>query len=340
MKRKFLCLLLLTGILPFAFFSEGCSFSSTCDELIRSVDKCTTKWVGTYGKKFNKTCRPGAAQCETSQLCIQPPGSAFAKCHLPGPIHQRQQVLIERTRRLCGPIFTARQVPYIQCIKSAQCDVKKFNACNAKLVSQLKKEKEKGSSGFLIGLLIFLVVSALVEGLLIFGGIKILDKNNPRNTIVRAFIVGIVSGLITFPMVFFSPLTGVLISSSLLFSLIIVTYQLEVFMPAAFTAFHIFWAWSVFTFMVAGGTLGGKAWLSQGALFRQALNREHTKMEEVYDEFERNRKKLEAAKRRAKAEAKRKADEAAKEKAAKEKAAKEAADNKKKKKRRRRRRRR
>ena len=300
MKRKFLCLLLLTGILPLAFLSGGCT-SSSCEKLHESINKCTIQWVGKYGRKAKKTCTLGEKkqQCNASELCIQPPGVAFPSCYEPGNVYKEQRIILNNVRQLCDPIFKSRQAAYIRCIEASECDVKKFNACAAKMTNQIKKEKEKGPGGALISFIIFLVITILVEGLLVFVGVKIVDRNNPKNTIPRGLVLGAVIAVVTFPLVYFSPLAGVLVSSSLLFRLIILFYQQEAFLPSIFTAIHIVFVWSVFTFLVAGEFMGGKAWLVQSAAFRRAMQTRHGKMAEARQEFEKEQRKLALERKRA-----------------------------------------
>lgn len=345
MTRKFLCLLLFTSLLPLSSLMQGCATPS-CSTYIERLTACADKVLTTYGEKQEGTCKLGAAnQCTAGQLCVQPQGEAFATCFNPGEAHKNFKELIATSQRFCDDVFAGRQNKYMRCVIDAGCDAKKINGCSTQLVSLTKQAKKAGESGgFLISFLAFIVVSMIAGGLILFILIKLLDGQNPKNTILRGLLVGGAVGLFTFPLVYISPLLGVLLSSSALFGVVMLVYQQGAFLSTVVTASHIIWVQLFFTIFVSSEMMHGEAWIAQAEHFRRGVTAHHERVATSVFEVERDRRRAAEARKRAaeeekkrkEEEAKKKAEEEAKKKAEEE--AKKAEENKPKRRRRRRRR--
>lgn len=304
MTRTYLLTLLL-ACLTVAFLPEAHA-AGTCGDLVKIMQSCRDKVIGTYGQKIivekkgegGKTerhelqCKKDGnvrKKCGTGHFCVQPPGTVIGVCYRGGAFYNRYKAIVGDIDNFCNPIFAARQggtSGYLTCIENAKCDVKKMNQC--RLV--LKKEKKSDMGGAIVGFLIFLLVSLLLEGLVLFGAMKLIDRHNPRNTILRGIMLGLFIGAVTFPLVYGFPLLGMLLSGSLLFGLIIILYQQGVFMPAVYTAFHILWVGFFFSFMVAGAQIGNDAWLAQPKSLRIKLLSHHASYATQIEEFDQEQK--------------------------------------------------
>ncbi|MCB9643053.1 MAG: hypothetical protein H6728_08265 [Myxococcales bacterium] len=345
MTRKFLCLLLFSSLLPLSSLMQGCATPS-CTTYVDQLTTCADKVLTVYGEKQEGTCKLGAAnQCTTGQLCVQAPGEAFAACFTPGEAYKSFKEMIATSQRFCDDVFAGRQNKYMRCVADAGCDAKKINDCSTKLVSLTKQAKKAGESGgFLVSFLAFIVFSMVAGGLILFFLIKILDGQNPKNTILRGLLVGAAVGVVTFPLVYISPLLGVLLSSSALFGVVMLVYQQGAFLSTVVTATHIIWVQVFFTMFVSSEMMHGEAWIAQAEHFRRSVSAHHERVAKSVEEIERDRKRAAEARKRAaeeekkrkEEEAKKKAEEEAKKKAEEE--AKKAESNKPKRKRRRRRR--
>lgn len=307
-KTCLLALLLVSSSLTFLSQANAAS----CDDYIQTLKTCSDKVVSLYGakmvkfvKKGKKTvqvnipCTPGKnvrKVCGSGNFCVAEPGSTFTNCYKGGSIHNRYRSFLAEVENLCEPIFASRQggtSGYVACVNNAKCDIKAINKCRA----LLKKEKKTGTGGNLVGFLVFLLACILLEGLLLFVAIKVIDRHNPKNTILRGILLSAVIGACTYPLVYSWPLLGMLLSGSLLFGLIIVLYQEDVFLPAVYAAFHILWVGAFFTFMVAGGHIGNEAWLAQPKTLRFKVLDHHAELEKDIDEFERDNKAQIAARK-------------------------------------------
>lgn len=278
---------------------------ASCSKFVGTFKACEPKVVAQFGQKIIREVKNESGKVERKEVpckagdnvkkvcgvgnhCVKPTGSSFSYCYRPGPIYNRYKAMMVEASNLCEPIFIGRQggsSGYLSCIERAQssCDITAINKCRA----LLKKEKPSDTGGSIIGFLFFLIASLLLEGLVLFGVLKLIDRHNPQNTIVKAMILGTIIGVATFPLVYISPLLGMLLSGSLLFGLIVVFYQQDVFLPAVYTAFHIVWVSYFFSFMVATSQLGNSSWLAQPKTLRLRMVDHHAKINEEVEEFKR-----------------------------------------------------
>jgi hypothetical protein len=300
-KRTYLLTLLFASAI---LAVSSVAHAASCSDFLQTLNKCESNVVGAYGFKIMKEVKENGKSiqkdipctkgkdvrkvCGVGHYCVSEPGSTFSYCFKPGNILHMYKDMKNQAGTLCEQIFATRQGGsngYLTCIQNANCDLKALNKCSA----LLKKEKVTGTGGNLVGFLIFLLLSILLEGLLLFGVIKIIDKHNPQNTIMRAILMSTIVGICTFPFVYSFPLLGMLLSGSLLFGLIIVFYQQGVFLPAVYTAFHIIWVGAFFSMMVAMGQLGNPSWLAQPKTLRFRMIDHHANIQKEVTEFERER---------------------------------------------------
>ncbi len=333
--NKKLLLSILLSTLGLMVLVQGCT-SPTCQDYMDSMTVCRDKIVSEYGSKVvieekdgskrTKTCKKetGRKDCGVAAYCVKGPSSAFASCYQPGSLYNRYQTLVDDLNLSCGPIFAVRQAgkkSYYQCVKSANCDLRKINACQ----SLLKKEKKSGSSAYIMGFLIFLGLTILLEGLVLFGFLKFTDRMNPKVTLTRALVLSLIVGVISFPAVYFNFLVGMGLSASLLFGLIIIFFYQGAGMPTLVTTIHLIWVSMFFNFMVANQSLGNTSWLYAPKKLRVQTMYHHEKLNTLMEEFDTAQKDAAAAQARLKKEK----EEAAKKKQqeAKEKKKKEEAKN-------------
>jgi len=350
MKNKFLYLLLFTSSLSL-LLSQGCA-SPSCSQYAEYLSSCTNKLLEKYGGKTKQACSfDGKKKCPSGQFCIKESGAMGGTCFAGENTYSEYKQLIAITNNSCNPIFATRYKKYVECSlgDGKSCNPKKLQACAQKhlqeplFYSGSQSVKNKASFGtFFIGFLIFLVLSIIIEGILVFVVMKFSDRSNPKNTIVRGIIFGALLAVITYPFVYMVPLPGMLISSSLLLGLLIVTYHQEVSFASFFTGLHVIWVWGFFSFFTANGTLHSESWLQSANDHRYASKAVHKKLHGKILETEKDRKRRAELKKREAKLRKERAEKEKKEKAEKARKAKEAkeAEEKKKKKKRRRRRRR
>ena len=181
---------------------------------------------------------------------------------------------------------------------------------------------------FLFGLPIFVGIAIVLEGVLVFVGLKVSDKSNPKNSIMSAILFGALIGLLTYPWVYGLPLPGLFVTSSLLFGLLIVIYHQDVSFSTAFTLLHMIWVWGFFTHFAAHNNIGGEAWFIQKQIFKQEVRKEHKELVKSVAQAKKDKEREEEAKLRAKEEAekakKEKAEESKLKAAEKKKKAEEA----------------
>lgn len=181
---------------------------------------------------------------------------------------------------------------------------------------------------FLFGLPIFVVIGLLLEGLLVFVGLKFSDKSNPKNSIKSAILFGLLMSLLTYPWLYGYPLPGLFITSSLLFGLLIVIYEQDISFATGVTLLHMIWIWGFFTFFAASHHLGGEAWFIQKKHFKIELRKEQRGLAKTVKEAKKMQEMEADAKLRAKEAAitskKEKEDEAKLKAAEKKKKAEEA----------------
>ncbi|TNE51463.1 MAG: hypothetical protein EP343_05035 [Deltaproteobacteria bacterium] len=331
--NKKLLLSILLSTLGLMVLVQGCT-SPTCQDYMDSMAVCRDKIVSEYGSKVvieekdgskrTRTCKKetGRKDCGLAAYCVKGQASAFATCYQPGSLYKRYQTLVDDLSLSCGPIFAVRQAgkkSYYQCVKAANCDLRKINACQ----TLLKKEKKSGSSGYIMGFLIFLGLSILLEGLVLFGFLKFTDRMNPKVTLTRALVLSVIVGVISFPAVYFNFLVGMGLSASLLFGLIIIFFYQGAGMPTLVTTIHLIWVSMFFNFMVANQSLGNTSWLYAPKKLRVQVMYHHEKLNTLMEEFDTAQKEAAAARARLKKEkeeAAKKKQQEAKEKKKKEEA--------------------
>jgi hypothetical protein len=192
---------------------------------------------------------------------------------------------------------------YYECLTQAKCDAHKISECG----TLLKRETTSSTGDGLIGYLVFVLLVLLLEGLLLFGILKLIDRQNPKTTLVRALSFALVIGLISFPLIYLSPLLGLLISSSLLFGIILILFHQGIAMPVFYTAFHIVWISVFFNFMVANQNFGNDAWLFEPQNLRIVLAEEHERLSKLVTEQKQQQKNLEDEQKRLEEEKRKKA---------------------------------
>lgn len=330
MNRKLLLSILLStfGLMVLV---QGCT-SPTCQDYLDHMAVCRDTVVSKFGSKViieekdgskrTRTCKKetGRKDCGLASYCVKGPSSAFASCYAPGSLYKRYQTLVDDLTLSCGPIFAVRQAgkkSYFQCVKAANCDLRKINACQ----TLLKKEKKSGTSAYMMGFLIFLGLSIFLEGLVLFGFLKFTDRMNPKITLSRALMLSIIVGVISFPAVYFNFLVGMGISASLLFGLIIIFFYQGAGTPTLVTTIHLIWVSMFFNFMVANQNLGNNSWLYAPKKLRVQLMEHHEKLSTLMEEYDTAQKEAAASRARLKKEKEEEAKK--KQKAAKEKKKKE-----------------
>lgn len=354
MKRTHRLLLLLSTLCAMVL-SQGCT-SPTCQDYLNHMTTCRDKMVGTFGNqvvveakdksKSTVPCKKETERkdCGLGKYCVRAPGHATSTCYNPGNLYKQFKELSDEVKSQCVPIFAVRQSgskqsgskSYYKCIQNAKCDLRKINACQ----SQLTKEKKSGQGAMFIAFLLFLGLTLLLEGILLFVTLKFTDGLNPKVTLVRALTLAFIVGVVGFPAMYFSPLIGTALSSSLFFGLIIIFFYQGAGFPTFYTAFHIFWVSAFFNFMVANQHIGNKPWLFESKTLRVAMVTKHDKLSDTLEEYDQTQKEIAAARARAKKQAQEEAKQKALAKKKKQEEAKRKAEEEKKNKRRRRRRRR
>jgi hypothetical protein len=316
MIRKFLFLLLLSCLIPMTSLLTGCT-SSGCRKLEQHFESCGETWIKQYGIKKKNTCSKNTVRkdCGVGLACVTPTGQANSYCYMPGNVVDKSKAIIGLVQEICNPVFTDRQTKYMECLNQARCDIGKIRACSFKLSNELKKSKKKGPGPIFVGFILFLLVTLIVEGLFVFIGLKISDKRNPSNSIVRALVFAAISGVVTFPLVYFSPLVGMLVSSSLMFGILVIFYHTEMLLPSVFTGFHLVYTFMLFTWLVSSGMMGGSAWLGQPQTMRLKMTTLVGELNNYAKEITKDKKAAALAKKRAilerKREEKRKKEQAA-----------------------------
>lgn len=309
MNRKFLFPILLS-MLCTMLFAQGCT-SPTCDDYMASLSTCQNKVIGAYGTpvvienkdntKTPRTCKKETERkdCGVGNFCVQVPGSAFPMCYTPGSIYGRYQGFLESFTVSCSSIFAVRQSGskgYYECVKDANCDLRKIDACGA----LLRKEKEGTQSDYLVGFALFFVLTLLIEGLLLFIALKLTDGLNPKVTLARALWLAVIVGLIGYPVVHANPLIGIAVSSSIFFGLMVVFFYQGAGLPTLFTGIHLLWISMFFNFMVSKERLGNKAWLYESKTLRIELTEHHDKLHTLLTEHEQTQREIEASRLQAK----------------------------------------
>lgn len=332
MIRKFLFLLLACCLIPTTSFLSGCT-STGCLKLIQQFEGCGETWVKQYGIQKKETCSKSTVRkdCGTGLACVTPTGQANSYCFIPGNVVQKGGAITNVLQDLCNPVFTDRQVEYTKCLGDAGCDIGKIKACSIKLSNEVKKSSKKGPGPIFVGFLVFLLVTLIGEGLFVFVGLKIADKRNPANSIVRALTFAAISGVISFPLVYISPLIGMFVSASLMFGILVIFYNTELLLPTIYTGFHLILTFMVFTFLVSSSMMGGKAWLGQPQTLRLKMTQMVGELNNYAKEITRDKKAAALAKKRAALEKKREEKRQKEQAALKAKKAKEQQDAKNKK---------
>ncbi len=273
--------------------------SPSCSDYMELLQTCRDRVISEYSSPLKREGKEGGTisckkdnvikDCGVGNFCVRPPGRALSICYTGGTVYPAYRSLVDVLSSQCDSIFAARQAQgkgYFQCLKEANCDVKKIAACKA----FLKKEKLSKMGQFWVGFAIFLVLALLLDGLLLFLVIKLVDRNNPKNTVVRGLILGAIMAVISYPLIYISPLIGIIISSSIYFGLIVAMFYQEMALTAFFTALHVLWAGIFFNFMVATGQLGNKIWLYQATKLRIALQEKHDRLSDELREYLRKEK--------------------------------------------------
>ena len=273
--------------------------SPSCSDYMELLQSCRDRVISEYSTPLKRegkdegtvSCKKDNAikDCGVGNFCVRPPGRALSICYTGGTIYPAYRSLVDVLSSQCDSIFASRQAQgkgYFQCLKEADCDVKKIAACKA----FLKKEKFSKMGQFWVGFGIFFLLTLLLDGLFLFFTIKLVDRNNPKNTVIRALILGTIMAILTYPLVYISPLIGIIISSSIYFGLIVAMFYQEMALTAFFTALHVLWGGLFFNFMVANGKLGNKIWLYQSTKLRIALQEKHNRLSDELQEYLRKSK--------------------------------------------------
>ncbi len=305
MKKQSLTVFALS-LAVFVLYLSGCS-SPTCRDYAEVFDSCRDTVLSNYSQplkvegKGTVTCQKDTAikDCGVGNYCVKPPQRAFAICYTGGTIYSRFRSLGDTFISLCDPIFAARQAKgggYYQCIKDAKCDVKKIAECK----KMLRKDKPVPQNKVWMSFFIFFALTLVIEGLLLFFAIKLVDPHNPKNNLFRTLALAAFMGIISYPLVYYSPLIGIIVTSSIFFGLIIAVFHQEMALTGLFTALHVVWAWLFFNYTVANGQLGNKVWLYQSTKMRVAIEEKHTRLQEELDEYLKKQEKFKKKKEKSK----------------------------------------
>jgi hypothetical protein len=310
---------------------QGCA-SPSCTQYLEHLNACSDKILVDTGTKIDLRCTLGAPnQCTTGQMCIQPQGELFASCFQPGEVHKTFKELAATGEQFCNSVFASRQNKYMRCVIDAGCDAKKASVCEAQMLSLTKKAQKEGETGgFLVSLVLFFLLTSVLGGAAIFVLMKLIDGQNPKNTVFRALGLAGAMALFTYPIVYLTPLLGLLLTSSILFGVVMIVYQQGAFLSVAVTAANVLWVSTFFNYVTSQEIMHARAWLEQPEHFRREVGKKHSSLLKAVEELEQERKNLaqalkraEEAKKKAEEEAKKKAEEEAKKKKAEEDAKKE-----------------